>query len=125
MRCLSCGQFAAVVTGEPRRPVVCLLCGKAYADIAGAVDAYGVGSFYEAITQGGEPPAYECAQCSGVDACVVPTQTADEPDGRVLMCLCGGHPLEGICAYCQRAAGYALPAAQMCADCRDIQFAKF
>ncbi|MFJ2627634.1 hypothetical protein ACIO6T_30605 [Streptomyces sp. NPDC087532] len=125
LRCLSCGHFAAVVTGGEHRPVVCLLCGKAYDDIEGAVDAYGVGSFYEAVTQGGEPPAYECAKCSTADACVVPAQTAAEPDGRVLVCLYIGHPLEGVCGYCQRAADFALSEAQMCGDCRDVEFAKF
>ena len=125
LRCLSCGHFAALLSGNAERPVGCLLCGKAYDDVAGAVDAYGVGSFHEAITQGGEPPAYECADCSTAEACVVPTQTADEPDGRVLICLWGAHPLQGICGYCQRAADFALPEAEMCSDCVDVQFAKF
>ncbi|WP_327411179.1 hypothetical protein OG458_42480 (plasmid) [Streptomyces sp. NBC_01281] len=125
LRCLSCGHFAALVTGDGVRPVGCLLCGKAYDDIDGVVDAYGVGSFYEAITQGGEPPAYECAECSPGEACVVPVQTAGEPDGRVLVCLWGAHPLEGLCAGCQRAADFALPEASLCSDCVDIRFAKF
>ncbi|MEU1447955.1 MULTISPECIES: hypothetical protein [Streptomyces] len=126
LRCLSCGHFAALVIGNADdRPVVCLLCGKAYDDLAGAVDACGVGSFYEAITQGGEPPAYECAECSTAQACVVPVQTADEPDRRALMCLWGAHPVEGVCGYCQRAADFALSEAAMCGDCADVQFAKF
>ncbi|GAA3155933.1 hypothetical protein GCM10017687_87460 [Streptomyces echinatus] len=51
-------------------------------------------AFCEAITEGGEPPAYECAECSTGQASVVPTQTADDPDGEVLLCLTGGHPLD-------------------------------
>ncbi|MFE1764070.1 hypothetical protein ACFW81_07620 [Streptomyces angustmyceticus] len=125
LRCLSCGHFAALVTpgNGGVRPVGCLLCGKAYGDIAEVVDAYGVGSRYEAIREGGEPPAYECAECSSGQACVVPAQTADEPDGQVLLCLLGAHPLGGICDSCQRAADLDL--ADMCSDCLDIRHAKF
>jgi hypothetical protein len=125
MRCLSCGHFAALVTpgNGGVRPVGCLLCGKAYDDVVEAVDAYGVGSFYTASTEGGEPPAYECAECSTGQAYVVPTQTADEPDRQVMLCLLGAHPLEGICGYCQRAGDFALP--DMCSDCLDIRYAKF
>ncbi|MGW7639107.1 hypothetical protein [Streptomyces decoyicus] len=125
LRCLSCGHFAALVTpgNSGVRPVGCLLCGKAYDDIAEVVDAYGVEGFYEAITEGGEPPAYECAECSTGQTCVVPAQTADEPDGQVLLCLLGAHPLGGICASCQRAADLDL--AGMCSDCLDVQYAKF
>ncbi|CAM5721489.1 MULTISPECIES: hypothetical protein [Streptomyces] len=110
LRCLSCGHFAALVApgNGGVRPVGCLLCGKAYDDVAEVVDAYGMGSFYEAISEGGEPPAYECAECSTGQACVVPTQTADEPDGQVLLCLLGAHALEGMCDFCQRAADFAL-----------------
>ncbi|MER6442184.1 hypothetical protein ABT275_38505 [Streptomyces sp. NPDC001185] len=127
LRCLSCGHFAALATpaNGGARPVGCLLCGKAYDDIADVVDAYGVGSFYEAVTQGGQPPAYECAECSAAEACVVPAQTADEPDGHVWLGLVGAHALEGICDYCQRAADFALAAAEMCSDCLDIQYARF
>ncbi|MFJ3339150.1 hypothetical protein [Streptomyces sp. NPDC086766] len=124
LRCTSCGHFAALLAGNgDKRPVGCLLCGKTFDEVAEAVDAYGVGSFYEAITQGGEPPAYECAECSPGEPCVVPTQTADDPVGQVLMCLWGAHPLEGICGRCQRAADFDVP--DMCSDCVDIAFAKF
>ncbi|MFI0813426.1 hypothetical protein [Streptomyces echinatus] len=124
LRCLSCGHFAALVTpgNGGVRPVGCLLCGKAYDDVAEVVDAYGARSFYTAVSEGGEPPAYECAECSTGQACVVPAQTADEPDGQVLLCLMGAHPLEGICDSCKRAADLDL---DMCSDCLDIRYAKF
>lgn len=127
LRCLSCGHFAAPVTpgNDGVRPVGCLLCGKAYEDLESTVDAYGAGSFYEAVTQGGDPPAYPCAECFTAEACVVPTETADEPDGYVLVCLWGAHTLEGVCDFCQRAAVLALPEAQMCSDCLDVRYAKF
>ncbi|MGK5450989.1 hypothetical protein [Streptomyces radiopugnans] len=124
LRCLSCGHFAALVTGGDERPVACLLCGKAYDDIPDAVEAYGIGSFYEAITQGGEPPAYECSECSTGQACVVPVPTAEEPDGQVLMCLWGVHPVEGVCGDCQRGADFALDIG-MCSDCTGNAYARF
>ncbi|MER6847085.1 hypothetical protein AB0A81_28170 [Streptomyces flaveolus] len=125
LRCLSCGHFAALVTpgNGGVRPVGCLLCGKAYVDVAEVIDAYGVGSFYEAVSEGGEPPAYECTECSSGQACVVPAQTADEPDGQVLLCLLGAHQLGGICGSCQGAADLDL--ADMCSDCLGVRYAKF
>ncbi|MFC8495613.1 hypothetical protein ACFUJU_33415 [Streptomyces sp. NPDC057235] len=124
LRCLSCGHFATLVTGGDEHPVGCLLCGKAHDDIPAAVEAYGIGSFHEAITQGGEPPAYECSECSTGQPCVVPVPTADEPDGQVLMCLWGVHPVEGVCGNCQRGADFTLDIG-MCSDCADNAYARF
>ncbi|GAA1236255.1 hypothetical protein GCM10009578_091740 [Streptomyces rhizosphaericus] len=64
-------------------------------------------------------------ECPTGQACVVRVPTADDPDAEVLICLSGAHPVEGVCGYCQRAADFALPEAEMCSDCVDIQFSKF
>ncbi|MFE7161284.1 hypothetical protein [Streptomyces sp. NPDC057636] len=122
LRCVSCGHFTLIVEGGQDR-FVCRLCGKDHGDVGGMVELYGVGSFYEARTQGGEDPAHECAECSSGDATVLPVETASSPEGGNLVCLFGGHILEGLCEQCRRAANFDL--ADMCSDCIGNRYAKF
>lgn len=122
LRCVSCGHFTLVVEGGGgKEAFLCLLCGKDHGTIADMVELYGVGSFYEAHTQGGEPPAYECAECGSGDATVLPVETADS--STALVCLFGGHVLEDVCEQCRRACNSDL--ADMCSDCVGNRFARF
>ncbi|MFD6552609.1 hypothetical protein [Streptomyces sp. NPDC058398] len=82
LRCLSCGHFATILAAGPDGVGSlgsCLLCGKRYDSFTDALEAHGMGSRYEAVTQGGPPPAYECSECLADEDCVVLTQTADDP----------------------------------------------
>ncbi|MFF8531894.1 hypothetical protein ACF07B_07880 [Streptomyces sp. NPDC015532] len=127
LRCLSCGHFATILAAGPDGVGSlgsCLLCGKTYDSFTDALEAHGMGSRYEAVTQGGPPPAYECSECLADEDCVVLTQTADDPAGQVWLCLWGVHRLEGICGYCQRAVNFAL-GTDMCSDCYASELAQF
>ncbi|MGV9393346.1 hypothetical protein ACWDQL_30020 [Streptomyces olivaceus] len=121
LQCLSCGHPTMVAEGGAD-VFVCRLCGKSYDGIEELIEFYGQGSFYTAVAEGGEPPAYECAECSSGTETVLPVQTAAVPKGSTLVCVLGGHVLKDICDTCKRAANLDL---DMCTDCLGNRYARF